>query len=218
MMVLAVMDANVFRDRLLGTLPISREPLLLRGCERPDMDLLAAWPNYPPPHDVFVFSFARLTPTEMDSRYNDRLRQEDRITLVADWGSDKAVGYLALLEIRWERRESHNLGIRVHPEWCGRGIGAEMLVAARDWWFESGMKLLRLDVASSNSRAVRCYEKVGFVRRGEFWQEAPDLAEADLAHPRWRFLEGHVRTGARAPELRFLVMELRSSSHAQEEY
>lgn len=199
---------SALRTEVLEALPISRGPLLVRSCERPDMDLLAAWPVYPPPHDVFVFSFAHLPPTEMDSLFDSRRQQEDRITLVADYGLAGAIGYVALLEIDWERRRSHNLGVRVHPEWCGRGVGSEMLAVVRDWWFAGGMKLLRLDVASANARAVRCYEKVGFVRRGEFWKEDLHLAGADLADPSWRFLDGHVRAEARVPESRFLVMEL----------
>ena len=198
------------RKKLLETLPISRGQLLVRSCDRPDMDLLAAWPVYPFPHNVFVFSFAHLPPAEMDSLFDSRRQQDDRITLVADCGLAGTVGYVALLEIDWERRRSHNLGMRVHSEWCGRGIGREMLAGVRDWWFAGGMRLLRLDVASSNARAVRCYEKVGFVRSGEFWKEDPDLAGADLSDPRWRFLDGHVRAGAGAPESRFLVMELKS--------
>ena len=78
----------------------------------------------------------------------------------------------------------------------------------RDWWLADGASELRLDVASSNARAVRCYEKVGFVKRGEFWRGNPDLAGADLAYPGWRFIDGHVRAGAQAPESWSLVMEL----------
>lgn len=202
---------NAPRKTLLTRLPISHPPLLVRNCERSDMGLLAAWPPYPPPHDMFVFSFAHLPPIEMDSLYSARRGQTDRITLVADHGPVGSIGYLALLEIDWEHGRSHNLGIRVHPEWCGRGVGEAMLTLVRDWWFAGGMRGLRLDVASSNARAVRCYEKAGFVRCGEFWKEDADLAGADLADPKWRFRDGHVRAGARTPESRFLVMELAAS-------
>ena len=199
---------SALRGRLLGTLPISRGSLLVRACERSDMDLLAAWPPYPPPHDMFVFSFAHLPAGEMDALYDDRRQQDDRITLVADSGPAGCIGYVALLEIDWERRTSHNLGIRVHPDWCGKGVGTAMLVAVKDWWFAGGMEGLRLDVASSNVRAVTCYEKVGFVKRGEFWKKDPGLVGVDASDPRWRFLNEHVRAGAHAPESRFLVMEL----------
>jgi RimJ/RimL family protein N-acetyltransferase len=172
------------------------------------MDLLAAWPTYAHPHEMFVFSFAHLLPHELDTLFDDRRREENRITLVADSGSVRAIGYVALLEIDWKLRRSHNLGIRIHPQWCDRGIGTAVLTAVRDWWFAGGMQMLRLDVASSNSRAVTCYEKVGFVRRDEFWREDPDLAEADLSDPKWRFLDGHVRAGQHTAESRFLVMEL----------
>ena len=204
-----MMDESILRRELLKTLPISRGPLVVRSCQRSDLDLLAAWPAYPDPYSVFTFSFAHLGPREMDSLHDNRQRQEDRITLVADHGPANSIAYLALLEIEWGRRESRNLGIRVHPEWCGKGVGGDMLAAVRDWWFANGMGALRLDVASSNERAVGCYEKAGFVRSGEFWREASDLIGANLADSKWRFLDGHVRHVSRAPEVRFLLMELK---------
>jgi RimJ/RimL family protein N-acetyltransferase len=202
------MDVNVLRAEVRKALPISQPPLLVRHCERSDMDSLAAWPAYPEPYSVFTFSFADLGANEMDSLYRDREGQEDRMTLVADHGLAKCIGYAALLEIDWKRRESGNMALRVHPEWCGKGIGSGMLSAVRHWWLSSGMRCLCLDVASSNERAVRCYEKVGFAIAKEFWREAEDLKKVDLADPKWRFLDGHVRFTSQVPELRFLLMRL----------
>jgi RimJ/RimL family protein N-acetyltransferase len=171
--------------------------------------LLSRWPEYPEPYNVFNFSFAHLGPSEMDSFYEARRRQADRIVLVVDHGDVKPVGYLALLGIDWESRRCSNMGIRIHPEWCDKGVGAGMLATVRDWWFANGMNGLRLDVASSNARAVRCYENVGFVRTGELWREAPDLRGANLAESKWRFLHGHVRSVSSTPEVHFLLMELK---------
>jgi RimJ/RimL family protein N-acetyltransferase len=204
------MEANILRTALQEALPVSRPPLLVRNCERSDTDSLAVWPAYPKPFDSFIFSFADLAANEIDSLYRDRQDQKDRITLVVDCGSVSCIGYVALLEIDWEGRECGNMGIRVHPQWCNKGIGSTMLKAIQDWWFGSGMNCLRLDVASSNKRAVRCYEKVGFSKAKGFWREATDLKEANLADPQWRFLDGHIRTTSRVPELRFLLMELRA--------
>jgi RimJ/RimL family protein N-acetyltransferase len=75
------------------------------------------------------------------------------------------------------------------------------------WCFNSSLRVLRLDVAASNLRAIRCYEKVGFVKVGETWRQAPDLVDADLAAARYDFLRPHVRTDKPIPELRFWLME-----------
>jgi RimJ/RimL family protein N-acetyltransferase len=66
----------------------------------------------------------------------------------------------------------------------------------------------RLDVAASNARAVRCYEKVGFVRTGELWRDASHLVAADLGAARYDFLRPHLRGKGSQLELRFWVMEL----------
>lgn len=202
---------NIMRKKLLEALPISRPPLVIRKCERSDMDMLAAWPAYPHPYGSFAFSFANLGTTQIDLLFCDRESREDRIALAVDNLSAKAIGYIAPIEIDWECRESGNMTVRVHPEWCGKGIGGAMLETVGDWWFRNGMKRLCLDVASSNIRAIRCYEKVGFTRFGEFWREDAGLKSVDFADPKWRFLDGHVRFGLGVPEVRFLLMELRTS-------
>lgn len=202
-----MMDVSNAWSEMLATLPIRREPLVVRRLQREDLDLLAAWPAYPQPYASFTFSFSHFGRAELDSLYQERERQQDRITLVVDRGAAKTIGYLALLEIDWEGGRTGNMGIRVDPEWCGKGVGLTMLTAVRDWWFAAGMKALRLDVAAPNSRAVRCYEKVGFVRLGEFWRDAPELGEVDLRDPQCRFLEGHVRISSGGPQLRFYWME-----------
>jgi RimJ/RimL family protein N-acetyltransferase len=203
-------NTNVLRSELLKRLPVWRGAMRVRRCERKDMDLLAQWPAYPEPYGDFGFSFAGSGREDLDSLYRKRESGLNRLTLVADCDPAKSIGYLALLEINWERGWAGNLGIRVHPEWCNKGVGSLMVGAVRDLWLEAGMKGLRLDVAASNHRAVRCYEKVGFKRSGEFWRAAPDLAGADLAASKWRFLNGHVRVRSGVPEVRFLLMELAS--------
>jgi len=206
----AMTDASVLRGKLLEALPVVRRPLVIRLCERSDLDALSGWPPYPEPYDVFSFSFARLSNAELDSFHSSGRERKDRITLVADLDSARAIGYLSLIGIDWESRRCVNMGIRVHPDWCGQCIGSRMLTAVRDWWFVGSMSCLRLDVAGSNTRARSCYEKAGFSKIGEFWREAPDLRGKDLTEPKWRFLARHVRAVSSTPEVRFLLMELRS--------
>jgi RimJ/RimL family protein N-acetyltransferase len=202
------------RAKLMETLPIRQEPMIVRLLERSDLDLLAQWPAYPEQYSVFTFGFASFGPAQMDSLYRERESDDNGFTLVVDRGSAKSIAYLAVLEIDWEVRWSGNMGIRVHPRWCDEGVGSWSLAAVAEWWFAAGMNGLRLDVASSNARAVRCYEKVGFVRTGEFWREAPDLRGADLTAPKWNFLAGHVRVRSDVPEVRFLFMELKPGEQA----
>ena len=172
------------------------------------MDSLAAWPLYPHPYNSFSFSFSNYDSAEMDCLFGKRNCDENRISLVADHSATEAIGYLSLIRINWQRSGCGNMGIRVHPEYCGKGIGTAMLAAVSEWWFSSGMNKLCLDVASSNRRAIRCHEKAGFTRYGEFWKAMDDLKGVNFADQQWHFLKGHVRNESQIPDLKFLLMEL----------
>ena len=180
--------------------------MTIRLCTRADLDLLVSWPRYPWPYQAFAFSFRSFGLSERDAFFADRVQREDRITLVCDRGSDAAIGYIALLRIDWHGRKAGNMSLRVRPDWCSRGIGTQMLQLVSEWWFGCGMQALRLDVAATNQRAVRCYRKAGFAQAGEFWREAPDLQSVNLDDARYDFLRDHVHRSGAVPEIRFYWM------------
>ena len=191
---------------LVWALPLISDSTTIRPCTRADLELLASWPRYPRPYQAFDFSFRSLGPAERDRFFVDWVQGDDRITLVCDRGSEAAIGYIALLRIDWHSRAARSMSLRVHADWCGRGIGTQMLQLVSEWWFGCDMQTLRLDVAASNQRAVRCYRKAGFAQRGELWREAPDLQSVDLEQAQYDFLQAHVRFSGPVPEIRFLWM------------
>ena len=182
--------------------------MTIRTLTREDFDLLAQWPSYPKPYDVFRFSFATLTKSEMDTVFRKRMSQDNNIILVADVETHTSIGYAALQNIDWAQKNAANMGIRIHPSWCGKGIGTRMLKRIGDWWFEHGMHRLTLDVAATNHRAVACYNNAGFKKTGEFWRDAPDLNEVDLTDPNYAYLAGHIRLGEESRQMRFYWMEM----------
>ena len=193
---------------MLAALPLDARDLTIRQWTRDDLDQLAAWPAYPFPYEAFGFSFADASCVERDRVFEEREGDPARITLVVC--RDEAwVGYLALLAIDWKTGTVGNLGIRIHPERCGHGIGSLMLRAVIDWGVKHGLDSFRLDVAASNPRAIRCYEKAGFQEVGELWRPAPDLKDLDLSQAQYDFLRPHIRFPATGEaELRFLTMEV----------
>ena len=87
---------------------------------------------------------------------------------------DALIGFTCLYE---EDREIM-IGIGVAPEYCGRGYGREMLETTcglSETMFPS--KPLYLEVRTWNARAVRCYEKAGFVIDGEPFTQRTGLGE-----------------------------------------
>lgn len=205
---------NSLAKALCQALPLKSDQMNVRLCARADLDLLASWPPYPWPYHAFDFSFRSLGPSERDAFFADRIQGGDRITLVCDHGPNVAIGYIALLQIDWHGRTAENMALRVHPAWCGKGIGTSMLQIVGKWWFGLGMQALQLDVAATNQRAVRYYLKAGFTHAGEFWREAPDLQNVDIDDSRYDFLRDHVRFSGPVPELRFFWMR-RTTGAAQ---
>ncbi len=192
---------------LESRLPIHADRLTLRVLSRADMDVLAKWPAYPWPHGVFGFTFCGLGVEELDRAYEARAGSADRIALVVDAGTNVAIGYVAFLQIDWPNRRAENMSFRIHPDFCDRAIGTHAMGMVCDWWFGHEMGALRLDVAATNPRAVRCYEKAGFQVTGEFWRDAPDLIGADLGAEKYRFLGNDVEREATPPRIRFYWME-----------
>ncbi len=116
--------------------------------------------------------------------YNTRPYEEDRKKGVgfaqpgfigfSFYDRDVLIGFTCLYE---EAREVM-IGIGVAPEYCGRGYGREMLETTcglSETMFPG--KPLYLEVRTWNARAVRCYEKAGFVIDGEPFTQRTGLGE-----------------------------------------
>ncbi|SPE36154.1 Acetyltransferase, ribosomal protein N-acetylase [Burkholderiales bacterium] len=73
-------------------------------------------------------------------------------------------------EIRREtlpgREHSGTLGIGVRAHYRGAGLGRRLIDAALDAAWQRGFARIELWVRSPNARAIRLYEKVGFVEEG----------------------------------------------------
>ena len=197
-----------YKQRLMGALPLDDGKLTVRSCTRHDMEVLSRWPCYPWPYDVFRFSFAGLGTSQLDEFFEQRASDFRRVTVVADEGSIPCVGYVALLQIDWEQGVVGDMSLRVSPDFCGRGIGSRVIQLVGRWCLQGGLNTLRLSVAASNVRAVRCYEKAGFVRREEFWQPDATLSPSLLVEKRYDFLRPYARVLDGVVQVRFWWMQL----------
>ncbi len=93
--------------------------------------------------------------------------QDNRFSLVA-CVEGKVVGQAGLtVQQRPRRRHAASLGIAVHDEWQGRGVGSALLAALVDLadnWID--VQRIELTVYTDNAPAVHLYEKFGFVIEG----------------------------------------------------
>jgi putative acetyltransferase len=88
---------------------------------------------------------------------------------------DRIVGMLTVETFpnRPRRRHVGRLGISVHAEWQGKGVGTALMAAAVDLadnWLN--LTRLELEVYASNAAAIHLYERFGFTHEGKMRQHA----------------------------------------------
>ena len=93
------------------------------------------------------------------------------------------VGFTNILE----ERQAVFIGIGVRPDLCGQGYGQQMMKLAQaiSQTLYPG-KPLYLEVRSWNRRAIRCYEKAGFVAEGEPFVQRTPIGEGEFIRMVWR--------------------------------
>ncbi len=90
----------------------------------------------------------------------------DRYTFVAETDG-KVVGHLGLHRQRDRLAHVANLGMAVHDDYQGQGIGTALMNAAidvADNWLN--LKRVELDVYTDNDRAIHLYKNFGFEIEG----------------------------------------------------
>lgn len=150
---------------------LESERLIVRDMLRSDLDQMQRWRPFSNP----------LSPTwnthwhsslDMDNwlgRYGqDRSRRVYAIALK----DGTVIGRLSLRHIHSGQHAI--LGIALGADWVNQGYGTEALLAFMPCYFDTlGFQAMLLDVAAPNLRAIRCYEKVGFVKTGEQFRSIP---------------------------------------------
>jgi L-phenylalanine/L-methionine N-acetyltransferase len=90
----------------------------------------------------------------------------DRTSLVAVLDG-QVVGNAGLIRLQGRQLHVARIGLCVHDDYCGRGIGSALvgaLVEAADNWLD--LRRLELTVFVDNEPAIRLYKKFGFVIEG----------------------------------------------------
>lgn len=88
---------------------------------------------------------------------------------------DRIIGMVSVdtFPNRPRRRHAGEIGISVHAEWQGKGVGKELMraiVDLADNWLN--LTRLELEVYADNEAAIRLYERFGFEVEGRLRQHA----------------------------------------------
>ncbi len=107
------------------------------------------------------------------------------------------IGHISLREIATAQQA--RLGIGLSPNHTGKGYGTEALHTFLPYYFEVlHFERMVLDVAATNLRAIRSYEKAGFHRSGEHFRGAGDESQWSdvMRQPQHTKLRGYFRRTA----------------------
>lgn len=180
---------------------------IVRRTVREDFSHFSEWPPYEWPYDCYNLS-ASEGPYSEQSLWWQKIDAPDRCNYsVVHSESGEIIGLHAFVRIDWDNRIAGNMGIRIHPEFCDQGHCRETLTPLLNSVLNSGIIKIRLDVATSNARAVECYQKCGMVIVDEFW--LPHEGERiDPNDPKWNFALPHLKKETDSWLTRFYWMEI----------
>ena len=148
------------------------ELVRLRAYEKSDADALFRW-----------FSDEEVTRWLGPPNLLSRAQQEQFIEMASAPGDDakyfaietldgKLVGDCGLRKIDWKSRKAEFFITIGEKQLWGKGFGSDALrIVIRLSFHRMNLNRLWLTTLVDNSRAVRCYEKCGFVREGLLRQE-----------------------------------------------
>ncbi|MDH4112733.1 MAG: GNAT family N-acetyltransferase [Actinomycetota bacterium] len=125
-----------------------------------DADDVAGW-RYPAPYDAYDAT----EDSSMDDEMRDPRRWGESWFAADDAQTGRLAGFLEFAVIRTEDVAEVKIGLGLRPDLTGHGVGTsfveEALAFARSRWAPESFAL---DVFPWNERAIRCYERAGFVR------------------------------------------------------
>ncbi|MET7271640.1 MULTISPECIES: GNAT family N-acetyltransferase [Streptomyces] len=165
---------------------LTGEKTVLRPFTEADAERMWEIVNDP---EVVRFTFppdSELTPERLRGWYGSRGAQPDRLDLaVTDPADGELLGEVVLYE--WDpANRSCTFRTLIGPRGRGRGVGTEATRLIVGHGFERlGLHRVQLDVYGNNHRALRVYEKAGFVvegvRREAAWRDGEWVDEVLMA-------------------------------------
>ncbi len=99
----------------------------------------------------------------------NKINDERELMLIATLDG-KHIGNCSVMSLGSYKRYSHrcDIAIALYKEYWGVGIGKAMLETALDIAKNIGYEQAELEVIADNKSAISLYEKLGFVKYGEF--------------------------------------------------
>jgi len=90
----------------------------------------------------------------------------DQTSAIVATDGPAVIGQLTTTRNRNIYAHTAEIGMSVQKGYRGEGVGSALIEGAKDWSHAFGVEKLILNVVPENSRAIRFYERMGFVAEG----------------------------------------------------
>jgi aminoglycoside 6'-N-acetyltransferase len=152
---------------------LENEKLRIRKLKEEDASLLAKWLT---DERVLEFYEGRDNPHDLEKVNEVFYRKAERsITACLIEYQNEPIGYLQFYPSSIEDKEHYDYAIEEavygmdqfigEPSYWNKGIGTELVSSVANFLIESGLATkVIMDPQARNERAIRCYEKCGFVK------------------------------------------------------
>jgi diamine N-acetyltransferase len=153
---------------------IYSERIRLRSVEKADLPTFVAWLSDPEVTEGLAL-YRSLSMAEEEQWFEKMLtRPQDERPFVIEARTEdgwEVIGNLAFFDIKWRER-SAELGIMIgEKRYWNQGYGGDALRALLKFGFDTlNLHRVFLRVYETNQRAIRAYEKIGFVHEGRMRQ------------------------------------------------
>jgi ribosomal protein S18 acetylase RimI-like enzyme len=135
---------------------------MLRKATRNDLDFIYELYMHPQVNPFLLYE--QMDKSNFKTVFDDLINRE--ILFVFE-DSGMPAGMCKLLPLQF--RNSHIIylgGVAVHPFFADKGNGIKMMKEIIEYVKKNGFLRIELSVASINEKAIRLYEKAGFVKEG----------------------------------------------------
>lgn len=132
---------------------------------------IVSW-EYPPPYDVYNLQNSALALAKLTGGSYFSVFWEEKLIGFICYGSAARLK-TTLNHKLYDDQNYLDIGLGLHPRYCGRGWGARFVTAglkhALSHAWHGGF---RLTVAGNNLRALKVYKQIGFRKTGQFFWDS----------------------------------------------
>lgn len=144
------------------------QKVILRGLRREDMPAYRNWIENPKVTELMESGWRPLSDADVENLYRSSTEPNDTVVFVIlDRATGQPVGACGLYLIQWVCRRADFRIIIGEPSAWDKGLGSEAARLVVACGFDRlNLETIYLGVNTENKRAIRSYERAGFVREG----------------------------------------------------